>query len=101
LAWRYLLPSDQFRDFGWNRPTDKEVFEMTALKDHVADETFFVVHPLFDEPEEKCSVDDLGKMTMSRSTRFGLMSLRLYLVFVMLLLSYHMLDLAGVFSRLH
>jgi len=58
-----------------------------------------VIHPLFDEPEEKCSVEGLGRMKMSPSVRWSLFALQAYLVLMFLVLAYHMLDLAGVFRR--
>jgi len=58
-----------------------------------------VIHPLFDEPEVKCSTEGLGKIKMSRSVRWSLFALRAYLVMMFVLLAYHMLDLAGAFRR--
>jgi len=58
-----------------------------------------VIHPLFDEPEEKCSAEGLGKLEMSKSVRLSLFMLRGYLILMFVLLAYHMLDLAGFFRR--
>lgn len=58
-----------------------------------------VIHPLFDEPEEKCKTEGLGKIKMSRSVRLSLFALRGYLILMFVLLGYHMLDLAGFFRR--
>jgi len=55
---------------------------------------FLVVHPLDDVPETKVDVESLGPMAMTRSVRLSLMSLRAYLVFMMLLVAYHVMMLA-------
>jgi hypothetical protein len=60
---------------------------------------FLVVHPLDDLPEEKVETANLGPITMTRSVRFSLLALRAYLVFMMLLVFYHVLGIAGVFDR--
>lgn len=62
-------------------------------------EAYLVVHPIFDEPEQKCDPSSLGRMHMSKSVRTCLMLLRIYLIVMGLMLGYHMLDLAGVFGR--
>jgi hypothetical protein len=62
-------------------------------------EVFLVVHPLDDTPEVKVDTTNLGRMPMTPSVRISLMSLRGYLVFMMLLVLYHFLDLAGMFGR--
>jgi hypothetical protein len=60
---------------------------------------FVVVHPLDDVPEQKVDIENLGPMPMTRSVRFSLMSLRAYLILMMLLVFYHVLDLAKVFAH--
>ena len=57
-----------------------------------------VVHPLDDVPEEKVDTESLGPMPMTRSVRVSLLSLRAYLVLMVLLVVYHVLDLAKVFG---
>jgi hypothetical protein len=59
---------------------------------------FLVIHPLDDRPEEKVDTDGLGPMPMTTSVRVSLLSLRAYLVLMMLLVLYHVLDLAKVFG---
>ena len=54
---------------------------------------FVIIHPLFDEPEEKCSAVDLEPMHMSASVRWSLLSLRIYLALMMLVLFYHVFEL--------
>jgi hypothetical protein len=56
---------------------------------------FLVVHPLDDKPERKVDTESLGPMPMTRSVRLSLLSLRAYLVMMMLLVAYHVLALAG------
>jgi hypothetical protein len=60
---------------------------------------FLVVHPLDDMPEEKVDLANLGPMTMTASVRLSLLTLRAYLVLMMLLVLYHVLDLAGLFGH--
>ncbi len=62
-------------------------------------ECFYVVHPLDDQPEIKRSVDDLGPMVMTRSVKWSLLALRCYLVLMGLLVTYHALNLAGLFGQ--
>jgi hypothetical protein len=58
---------------------------------------FVVVHPLDDRPEQKVDMENLGPMPMTTSVRVSLMSLRAYLVVMMVLVLYHVLGLAGLF----
>ena len=60
---------------------------------------FVVIHPLDDVPEEKVDIENLGPMPMTMSVRLSLISLRAYLVLMILLVMYHAMDLAGVFGR--
>ena len=60
---------------------------------------FVVVHPLDDVPEAKVDTDHLGPMSMTLSVRISLLSLRVYLVLMMLLVFYHVIDLAGLFGH--
>jgi hypothetical protein len=48
-----------------------------------------------DVPEEKCSADGLGLIEMMPAVRVALMSLRLYLIAVMLLATYRLVS-AGI-----
>jgi hypothetical protein len=67
--------------------------EKQELQNH-----FVVIHPLDDVPETKVDTESLGPMAMTRSVRLALLSLRAYLVLMMLLLLYHVLDLAQVWK---
>ncbi len=68
--------------------------DMRELANH-----FVVVHPLDDVREEKVDTENLGPMAMTASMRISLLSLRAYLVLMMLLVLYHILDLAGLFGH--
>jgi hypothetical protein len=68
--------------------------EMPELTNH-----FVVIHPLDDVPEVKVDTENLGPMAMTASVRISLLSLRAYLVLMMLLVFYHVLDLAGLFGH--
>jgi hypothetical protein len=68
--------------------------EIQKLANH-----FVVIHPLDDAPEAKVDTENLGPMAMTTSVRVSLLSLRAYLVLMMLLVLYHVLDLAGLFSH--
>jgi hypothetical protein len=58
-------------------------------KDH-----FVVIHPLDDVPEAKVDTEGLGPMPMTRTVRLSLMSLRAYLILMVLLVVYHVVMLA-------
>ena len=68
--------------------------ELHELANH-----FVVIHPLDDVREEKVDTENLGPMTMTASVRISLLSLRAYLVLMMILVFYHVLDLAGLFGH--
>jgi hypothetical protein len=68
--------------------------ELDDLTNH-----FVVVHPLDDVPEAKVDIRNLGPMAMTASVRLSLLSLRAYLVLMMLLVFYHVLVLAGLFGH--
>jgi hypothetical protein len=60
---------------------------------------FVVIHPLDDLPEEKVDTESLGPMPMTMSVRISLLSLRAYLVLMMLLVFYHVMAMAGMFGH--
>ena len=62
-------------------------------------EVFYVVHPLDDEPEEKCNPDTLGPIRLSRAERVVLMALQGYLLAMVGLAAYRVADLAGLFHN--
>jgi hypothetical protein len=55
---------------------------------------YVVVHPLDDVPEEKVDTENLGPMPMTRSVKLSLLSLRGYLLLMILMVLYHVLQLA-------
>jgi hypothetical protein len=59
-------------------------------------EKYIVIHPLDDRPEEKVDTAALGPMPMTRTVKLSLMSLRAYLVLMILLVAYHVLQIAGL-----
>ena len=59
---------------------------------------FVVIHPLDDVPEQKVDTTSLGAIPMTRTVRISLMSLRAYLVLMMLLVFYRVVTLAGWFG---
>ncbi|MCL4532315.1 MAG: hypothetical protein M1582_03855 [Actinobacteria bacterium] len=61
------------------------------------DTLFHVIHPLFDEPEEKADVEALGPMKMTRSVRYSLMALRVYLIAMIALAFYRVISM-GLFG---
>jgi hypothetical protein len=60
---------------------------------------FLVIHPLDDHPEEKVRSDHLPPLAMTLSVRLSLFTLRAYLLLMMLLLLYHVIDLAGLIAH--
>ena len=75
-----------------------EVLRPTAVSE-VPEDHFLVVHPLDDVRETKIDTSTLGTMPMTASVQFSLITLRGYLILMMLLVLYHVLDLAGVFGQ--
>jgi len=69
-------------------PIDLETRNETR-KDH-----FVVVHPLDDVPETKVDTEAMGPMAMTRTVRVSLLSLRAYLILMVLLVVYHVVMLA-------
>jgi hypothetical protein len=57
-------------------------------------EQFVVVHPLDDVFEPKVDTEALGPMAMTRTVRLSLMSLRAYLILMVLMVVYHVVMLA-------
>ena len=57
---------------------------------------FAVVHPLDDAPEQKVDTDHLGPMEMTKTVRVCLFALRAYLLLMLGLLGFRVLQLAGV-----
>ena len=62
---------------------------------------YIVVHPLDDIPEEKVDTDTLGPMAMTASVRWSLISLRAYLILMLALVMYRVVQLGGLFGGSH
>jgi hypothetical protein len=71
---------------------------MNQIERNEAANHFVVVHPLDDIPERKVDTEGLGPMPMTRSVKLSLLSLRAYLILMMLLVFYHVLGMAGLFG---
>jgi hypothetical protein len=65
----------------------------------MATNQFVVIHPLDDLPEEKVDTESLGPMPMTTTVRISLLSLRAYLILMMLLVFYRVLGMAGLFGH--
>ena len=74
--------------------TMTNAIELNEMNNH-----FVVVHPLDDVQEVKVDTENLGPMAMTASVRISLLSLRAYLILMMVLVLYHVLNLAGLFSH--
>jgi hypothetical protein len=72
---------------------------MDVKMDEIPENHYVVVHPLDDVPEEKVDTSQLGPMPMTMSVKLSLISLRAYLVLMIGLVFYHVLDLAGLFGH--
>jgi hypothetical protein len=70
-----------------------------TLENVIDDREFLVIHALDDVQEQKLETRHLGPMPMTRAVRVSLLALRGYLVLMMLLVFYHVLDLAGVLAK--
>src|SRR5580704_8026925 len=89
-GYRHLVPTGQ-------KPKSMSTIshQLTdPLKNEPKDEFFYVIHPLDDVPEEKVKSDHLPPLKMTLSVRWSLFTLRAYLIIMMLLLAYHVVDLA-------
>lgn len=56
---------------------------------------YVVVHPLDDAPEKKIDTQNLGPMAMTGAVRWSLLSLRAYLILMIVLVFYRVVQLAG------
>jgi hypothetical protein len=70
-----------------------------TLENMIEEREFLVVHPLDDIQEQKVEISHLGPMPMTPAVRLSLLTLRGYLVLMMLMVLYHALDLARVFGN--
>ena len=68
---------------------------MPTIHNSYPAEYFRVVHPLDDQPEEKCTSAGLGPIAMTPAVRFSLVALRGYLILMGGILVYHVLGMLG------
>jgi len=61
--------------------------------------SFYVIHPLDDIQEQKCSSEGLGLMELTPTVRFSLGALRVYLIAMTCIILYRTLTLAHVFAH--
>jgi hypothetical protein len=70
------------------------ILEQSADRRH-----FVVIHPLDDVQEQKLETKHLRPLRMTLAVRLSLLALRGYLALMMLLVLYHVLDLAGFLGK--
>jgi hypothetical protein len=58
--------------------------------------TYQVIHPLYDVPEQKRNVEEMGRMPLSPVVKYSLLSLRLYLIAMGALVVYRVLNETGI-----
>jgi hypothetical protein len=74
--------------------TAQNVMTEKALN-QMAERQFLVIHPLDDVEEQKIETTHLGSMRMTKAVRVSLIALRGYLVLMLALLAFRVLQLAG------
>ena len=67
-----------------------------SMIETTTDQKFSVVHPLFDEPEKKLNPESVGQMKMTKSVKYSLMILRVYLIAMIVLAFYRTFVMAGI-----
>ena len=74
---------------------DTQSNQLTAsTESELGKDSFLVVHPLDDYPEEKLKSDHLAPLEMTPVVRLSLFALRAYLILMIILCFYHVIDLA-------
>jgi len=74
---------------------DMQSNQLTAsTESELGKDSFLVVHPLDDYPEEKLKSDHLAPLEMTPAVRWSLFALRAYLILMIILCFYHVIDLA-------
>jgi len=67
---------------------------MDLTHDRRAGKGYVVIHPLYDTPEAKCSAEHLGPIKLSLASRIALMTVRGYLVAIMLMGACRVVEMA-------
>ena len=75
-----------------------DLWRPTLVAD-LPEDHFVVVHPLDDRAEQKVDTSGLGPMPLTTSVRLSLMALRAYLILMILLVLYHVMDMGGAFRH--
>ena len=65
------------------------------------DTNLYVIHPLDDIQEQKCTSEGLGLMELTPVVRFSLTALRVYLIVMTLIILYRTLSLTHLFTNTH
>jgi hypothetical protein len=74
---------------------DKQLNQPTATIDSGIDkDCYLVVHPLDDYPEQNLKTDHLLPLEMAPTVWWSLFALRAYLILMIVLCFYHVIDLA-------
>jgi hypothetical protein len=74
-------------------------FLKPTMISEVPENHFVVVHPLDDVAEHKVDTSALGPMPMTASVKLSLMALRGYLIVMVALVLYHVIDLAETLAQ--
>ena len=65
------------------------------------DANLYVIHPLDDVQEQKCTSEGLGLMELTPTVRVSLTALRVYLIAMTLIILYRTLSLTHLFTHTH
>ena len=72
-----------------------------ATKPIAPETSLYVIHPLDDIQEQKCTSEGLGLMELTPTVRFSLTALRVYLIAMTLIILYRTLSLTHLFTHTH
>jgi hypothetical protein len=70
-----------------------------ATKPTAPETNLYVIHPLDDIQEQKCTSEGLGLMELTPTARFSLTALRVYLIAMTLIILYRTLSLTHIFHH--
>jgi hypothetical protein len=72
---------------------------MAAIATKPTQESLYVIHPLDDVQEQKCSTVGLGLMELTPIVRLSLTALRVYLIAMTIVILYRTLSLTHLFHH--
>ena len=72
---------------------------LTNKLNEIDEKKLYVIHPMYDAPEKKMDVENIGKIKMTKTVKYSLMALRCYLIIMLGLAVYRTLVMAGLFVR--